>query len=173
MYEFAKTHPEISWVFKPHPNLFQAATSSKIFPSNKAWRDYCQKWDDLPNARFYTGAYYQDIFATSDGIINDSISFTAEYQYVNKPMIFLTRDDKISYNYLIEKILKGCYTVGGKDFDGIAAMIQRVFIEGDDFKAAERKAVFDKYLNYPKDNGMLASEFIYKNIVDELKLPPR
>lgn len=61
----------------------------------------------------------------------------------------------------------------GKDFDGIAAMIQRVFIEGDDYKAAERKVIFDKHLNYFKDNGMLASEFIYKNIVDELKLPPR
>ena len=48
-------------------------------------------------------------------------------------------------------------------------MIQRVIIDGDDYRAAERKEVFDKYLNYPKVNGMLASEFIYKNIADELK----
>ena len=68
-----------------------------------------------------------------------------------------------------EEILKASYTVDGKDLDGIAAMIQRVIIDGDDYKAAERKAVFDKYLNYPKLNGMLASEFIYKNISDELR----
>ena len=49
--------------------------------------------------------------------------------------------------------------------------MQRVFIEGDDYKAAERKAVFDKYLNYPKANGMLASEFIYKSIANDLKKP--
>ena len=48
-------------------------------------------------------------------------------------------------------------------------MIQRVFIEGDDYKAAQRREVFDKHLNYPKANGMSASEFIYKNIADELK----
>ena len=47
--------------------------------------------------------------------------------------------------------------------------IQRVFIEGKDDKAAERRELFDKYLNYPKTNGMLASEFIYKSIADEFK----
>ena len=70
-------------------------------------------------------------------------------------------------------ILQASYLVDGKDLDAIAATIQRVFINGDDYKAAERREVFDKYLNYPKANGMLASEFIYKNICDELKLPPR
>ena len=67
------------------------------------------------------------------------------------------------------KILNASYLVDGKDLDAISAMIQRVFIEGDDYKAADRKEVFDKYLNSPKANGMLASEFIYKSIADEFK----
>ena len=83
-------------------------------------------------------------------------------------MIFLTRE-KTTFNALGEKILAASYLVDGKDLDGIAAMIQRVVIEGDDYKAAERKKVFDKYLNYPKTNGMLASEFIFKNIADAFK----
>ncbi len=174
MYEFAKAHPETSWVVKPHPILFRSAIQEKIFPSNEALRDYFQKWDDLPNAQVYTGTYYQDIFATSDGMIHDSGSFTAEYQYVDKPMIYLTRLGGGVQNELGKEILNASYLVDGQDLDGIAAMIQRVFIEGDDFKAAERKKVFDKYLNYPKLNGMLASEFIYKNISEELKpLTPR
>ncbi|MBR0061021.1 MAG: CDP-glycerol glycerophosphotransferase family protein, partial [Selenomonadaceae bacterium] len=127
-----------------------------------------QAWDDLPNARVYTGAYYQDVFATSDGMIHDSCSFTAEYQYANKPMIYLTRDTQ-KFNKLGEEILKISYLVDGKDFDAIAAMIQRVIIEGDDYRAADRKKVFDKYLNYPKMNGMLASEYIYRSIADALK----
>ena len=53
---------------------------------------YLQAWNDLPNAQVYTGAYYQALFATSDGMIQDSGSFIVEYQYVDKPMIFLTRD---------------------------------------------------------------------------------
>ena len=181
MYEFAKAHPEISWVFKPHPNLLPASARSKVFSSLIACEEYYHKWDELPNAQVYTGAYYQNIFATSDGMIQDCASFIAEYQFVNKPMIYLTRDTqkfnelsnanlKASYtvNELGKEILKASYTVDGKDLDGIAAMIQRVFIEGDDYKAAERKEVFDKYLNYPKDNGMLASEFIYKSISQDL-----
>ena len=170
MYEFAKAHHEISWIVKPHSQLFQ--NWSGFFLSNEALREYFQKWDDLPNAKVYVGTYYQDIFATSDGMIHDSCSFTAEYQYVDKPMIYLTRTGR-TFDELGKAILNASYLVDGKDLDGIAAMIQRVFIEGDDYKAAARKEVFDKYLNYPKDNGMLASEFIYKNIVDELKLPPR
>ena len=145
MYEFAKAHPEISWIVKPHPFLLSRAVSAKIFPTIEACKKYFQKWDDLPNAQVYMGAYYQAIFATSDGMIQDSGSFIAEYQYVDKPMIYLTREDTKGYNELGNKILETAYLVDGKDLDGIAAMMQRVFIEGDDYKAAERKAVFDKY----------------------------
>lgn len=168
MYEFAKAHPEISWVVKPHPNLFLSAIKAGLFPSVKAFEEYLTAWNDLPNAQVYTGAYYQAIFKTSDGMIHDSGSFIAEYQYVNKPMIYLTRDTQ-KFNELGEAVLKVSYLVDGKDLDAIAAMMQRVFIDGDDYRAAERKDVFDKYLNYPKTNGMLASEFIYKSIADELK----
>ena len=168
MYEFAKAHPEISWVVKPHSALAGQAVAEKLFPSIEAFKEYMQKWDDLPNAQVFTGDYYQDIFATSDGMIQDCASFIAEYQYVDKPMIYLTREGEI-FNDLGNEILKASYTVNGKNLDEIAATIQKVFIEGDDYKAQERKEVFDKYLNYPKANGMLASEFIYKSIADKFK----
>ena len=168
LYEFAKSHPEISWIVKPHPGLFFAAVREKVFPSLEAFKEYLQKWDELPNAQVYTGAYYQALFATSDGMIHDSGSFIAEYQFVDKPMIFLTRAGE-KFNELGNAILEASYLVEGKDFEAVAAMIKIVFIEGYDFKAAERKEVFDKYLNYPKYNGMSASEFIHKNIADELK----
>jgi hypothetical protein len=168
MYEFAKAHPEISWVVKPHPALALQAVDAKIFPSNEAFKEYMQKWNELPNAQVYTGAYYQAIFATSDGMIHDSGSFIAEYQFVNKPMIFLTREGEI-FNDLGNAILNVSYLVDGKNLDAIAAMIQKVFIDGNDYRVAERKEVFDKYLNYPKINGMLASEFIYKSIAGELE----
>ena len=166
-YEFAKAHPKTSWIVKPHQALFYSTVKEGVFPSIEAFKAYLQKWDDLPNAQVYTGAYYQDIFATSDGMIHDSGSFIAEYQFVDKPMIFLTRESE--FNELGNAILNVSYLVDGKDFDGIAALMQRVFIEGDDYRADERKAVFDKYLNYPKYNGMLASEFIYKSISLPLK----
>ena len=167
MYEFAKSHPETSWVVKPHPNLLFSAVKAGLFKSMADFEAYLHDWDELPNAQVVTGGYYQDIFATSDGLIQDSGSFIAEYQFVNKPMIFLTRE-KEKFNDLGKTILEASYTVDGKDLEGIAALMEKVFIEGDDYKAAERQAVFNKYLNYPKANGMLASEFIYRSIADEL-----
>ncbi len=168
MYEFAKAHPEISWVVKPHPWLLYKAVRYKVFPTAEAFNEYLQAWNNLPNAQVYTGAYYQHIFATSDGMIHDCGSFKAEYQYVDKPMIYLRRAEQV-FNEQGNKILEASYCVDGQDLDAIAATMQRVFIDGDDYKAAERRAVFDKYLNYPKANGMLASEFIYHSIADELK----
>ena len=168
MYEFAKAHPEISWVVKPHPALFFSSIKEKIFASPARMEEYFRKWNDLPNAQVYTGNYYQSIFATSDGIIHDSGSFIAEYQYVDKPMIFLTREGEV-FNGLGDKILSASYLVDGKNLDAIAAEIQRVFIEGNDDKAAARRKVFDEYLNYPKNLGMSSSEFIYKCITDDLK----
>ena len=168
MYDFAKAHPEVSWIVKPHPLLAFESVNEGLFPSTEAYEEYLQKWNDLPNAQVYDGAYYQGIFATSDGMILDSSSFLAEYQYVNKPVIYLTRDTQKFYK-LGEKILNASYPVDGKDLEAIATMIQRVFIEGDDYKSDERREIFDNYLNYPKANGMLASEFVYKKIADELQ----
>jgi len=168
MYLFARAHPEISWVVKPHPGLLFSAVETGVFPSTAAFEAYLKAWNDLPNAQVYTGAYYQNIFATSDGMIHDSGSFIAEYQYVDKPMIYLTREGS-KFNKLGEKILSTSYRVDGRNLKGIAFLMQKVFIEGNDPLKDARRKVFDQYLNYYERNGMTASEFIYKSIASELK----
>ena len=170
MYEFAKAHPETSWIVKPHPRLMTAAVNGKIFPSVEAYEEYLQAWNDLPNAMVYTGGYYQAIFATSDGMIHDSISFIAEYQYTRKPMIYLLNNDQEEFTELGKKILNVSYLIDGKNLSQIADTIQNIFIEGNDPRRDERQKVFDAELNYLHFNGMTASEFIYKNITEELGL---
>ena len=168
MYEFVKTHPETSWVVKPHPRLMLAAIQFGLFSSVVAYNEYLQKWNDLPNAQVFTGGYYQEIFATSDGLIHDSCSFIAEYQYTNKPMIFLMNNDEEEFTELGKRILDTSYIVDGKNLDDIAFAIQKIFIEDNNPLKVERKKVFDEELNYKKFNGMLASDFIFKNVADEL-----
>jgi len=169
MYEFAKNHPETSWVVKPHPRLMVAAIFEKLFPSVAAYEEYLQKWNDLPNAQVYTGGYYQDIFATSDGLIHDSCSFIAEYQYTHKPMIYLLNHDKEEFIETGKRLLKVSYLVDGRNLEQIADAMQKIFIEGNDPLFNERLKVFDEILNYPKHNGMTASEFIFKNVTKELE----
>ncbi|MBR1647795.1 MAG: hypothetical protein IJ685_13635 [Selenomonadaceae bacterium] len=168
MYEFAKNHPETSWVVKPHPRLLFSAFTSGLFPSVEAFEEYLQAWNDLPNAQVFTGGYYQEIFATSDGMIQDSCSFIAEYQFTHKPMIYLTRKDTTGFTELGEKILNASYCVDGSDLEGIAALMQKIFIEGDDPLKDERQKVFDELLNYRRVNGVSASEYIFHSIADEL-----
>ena len=143
MYEFAKAHPETSWVFKPHPNLLFSAVSSGLFPSIKDFEKYLDAWNRLPNAKVVTGGYYQEIFATSDGMILDSGSFIAEYQFTHKPMIFLTRETQ-RFNDMGNGILNVSYLVDGRDLNGIAALMQKIFIDGDDPKYVERKRFLTK-----------------------------
>ena len=166
MYEYAKSHKEISWVVKPHPNLFFSAVDSGLFKSVKEFNKYLQKWDELPNAKVETGGYYQSIFATSDGMILDSGSFIAEYQYTHKPMIFLTRDTQ-SFNEFGQAILNISYKVAGDNFKGIEKLIEKIFIKGEDELFEVRQNFFEENLNYIKENGMTASEFIFKEISKE------
>lgn len=169
MYEFAREHPEISWVVKPHPMLMKWIVESKLFESKEEYEDYLQAWNDLPNALVYTGAYYQNIFATSDGLIHDCGSFIGEYQYTHKPMIYLLNNAVKNYTELGKKILSVSYVIDGKNLEEIGEAIQKIFIEGNDPLKAERLKVFDEELNYPRFNGMLASDFIFRTITRELR----
>lgn len=168
MYEYAKAHPEISWVVKPHPNLLFSAVTSGVFKSTEDFQKYLQEWDDLPNAKVETGGYYQAIFATSDGMIQDSGSFIVEYQFTHKPMIFLTRKDQ-DMSAFTRAILERNYMVAGDDLEGIAELMEKVFVNGEDELFEVRKKFFDENLNYQKENGMLASEFIFKTISAEFE----
>ena len=169
MYEFAKAHPEISWVVKPHPMLLSSAVGHGVFPSDEAFKKYLQAWNDLPNAQVFTGPYYQGLFATSDGMIMDCGSWIGEYQYTHKPMIFLTRDTQ-RFNDLGNALMKVLYRVDGRNLNGIAALMQKVFVDGNDDMFNARMKFFDEHMNYIKTNGMTAGEFIFKTIAKEFRL---
>ena len=169
MYEFAKAHPETSWVVKPHPMLLASAVGHKVFPSNEAFKKYLQAWDDLPNAKIYSGSYYQGLFATSDGMIMDCGSFISEYQYTHKPIIFLTRDTQ-KFNDLGKELMTVLYRVDGRNLKGISELVQKIFIEGKDEMFDVRRKFFDKHMNYMAANNMTASEFIFKTLSKELRL---
>ena len=169
MYEFAKAHPETSWVVKPHPMLFASAIGHKVFSSEAAFKKYLQAWDDLPNAKVFTGSEYQGLFATSDGMIMDCGSWLGEYQYTHKPMIFLTRETQ-KFNKLGEELMKVLYRVDGKNLKGISELMQKIFIEGNDDMFEARQKFFDKHMNYIETNGTTASEFIFKTLSKELQL---
>lgn len=163
MYEYAKEHKDISWVLKPHPNLMFAAVECGVFPSEKAFKKYIAAWEALPNARVITGAYYHEIFETSDGMILDSGSFIFEYQYTHKPFLFLTRETQ-RFNPFAQKLMETLYKADGRDFTGIDRFVQDVLLGGNDYMYERRLNFFREHLDYKAQNHMTASEYIFKSI---------
>lgn len=164
-FEYAKAHPETSWVVKPHPNLLFSAVKENIFENADAFEQYLKRWNALPNAKVETGAYYYDIFASSDGLIHDCGSFTLEYQYTHKPMLFLRRDTQV-FGQLGLELMKNTYCADGRDFAKISDFIEKVLIAKYDPEAQSRREFFDKHLNYRMSNGLSASEYVF-NAIDQ------
>ena len=168
MYEYAKAHPKTSWVFKPHPNLLFSAVKSGLLSSAGEFESYLRAWNALPNARVVTGSNFGEIFASSDGMIHDGGSFNAEYQYTHKPLLFLTRETQ-KFSTLGEELMRVLYRADGRDHKAIASFIDNVLIKKRDPMAEARKKFFDEHFNYRQDNGMLASECIFKAIDQQLR----
>lgn len=156
---------EVSFVFKPHPNLRLRAVEAKVFESYEAYDAYLEEWNALPNARVVQESDYLNIFDTSDGMILDSVSFLAEYKYVHKPLLFLRRKEQ-AFNSLGQCLLEGDYTANGEDYAEIEKFLQEVIINGNDVLHDKREKIFEGELHYMKRGGCSASEYIYRDIAD-------
>jgi len=163
--EYAETHPDTtSWIYKPHPHLEVELVCHQKYMSKKEYQEYVDRWKSLPNAKVYIEGDYTDIFKTSDCMINDSLSFIAEYMYAHKPMLLLQRQN-IGYNQFGMECVANVYKCDGKDIEGIIRFIENVRLGKDDMRES-REQFFDEKLNYYGRRGQLASEYIGSRISD-------
>lgn len=162
-----KYRNEISFVLKPHPNLRSKAVEEQVFESYEAYDAYIDEWNSLPNARVVQEDSYLEIFETSDGMILDSVSFLAEYMYVNKPLLFLTGKGQ-AFNALGKSLLEGIYTVNGEDFAGMEEFLQDVLLDGNDILKEKRTEIFTAELDYMNLKKCSASESVYNDIISVL-----
>jgi len=104
--EYAKKHPEINWVFKPHPTLKERIISQKIM-SNEQVENYWKEWDRISFK--YESGDYLDIFAQSKAMITDCGSFLTEYFVTEKPVIHLISEKSYGYNPSAEAVVENYY----------------------------------------------------------------
>lgn len=166
-FEYAKEHPEISWIVRPHPRMEWGAVYFGIFKSADEYRAYLDRWDGLSNARVLERGEYFDIFSTSDAMILDSVSFIAEYQFVGKPLLRLMPEVGRSMNILGERLDETLYHCRGNDFSAIEAFLDHT-AKGEDPMKERRSAFFLQYLNHKAITGMYAAEYIYRSIVKDI-----
>ncbi|MCM1089549.1 MAG: CDP-glycerol glycerophosphotransferase family protein [Muribaculum sp.] len=168
IYLAQKYQDQIAFVFKPHPNLRLRAVEAGIFKNSAEYDAYIEKWNSLPNARVVSEGSYLELFATSDAMIMDSISFIAEYMYADRPLLYLTRPEQV-FTELGEKCMSAYSKAEGSDYMAIEQFLIDTVLNGNDSLKDRRREVFADVLDYVGDNGCAASEYIYKDIISLLE----
>lgn len=157
-----KYQDEIQIAFKPHPVLKFKLIN--LWGQEKT-EDYYNRWANLANGQIEQGDYI-DLFKTSDAMIHDCASFTVEYLYAQKPVLFQIRDEKVKdeFNTFGQMCLEQHYLA--YSIEETEQFIREVVIEGKDPKKESREQFYKQYL-YPKD-GVMPSQKIYDILVKTL-----
>ena len=148
--KLAKKHAQqVIFAFKPHPNLKRV-----LFHEWGADRteQYYSFWENNENTLLATGTY-ASLFAGSDAMIHDSGSFTVDYLYTQKPVMYLIRNEKTRrawYNEFGLQAFDAHYHAHTKE-DIEAFVLQVIENKSDDLKSS-RKIFFDSYLYKDEDN---------------------
>lgn len=150
-----KYQEQIQIAFKPHPVLKFKLIN--IWGLEKT-EEYYNRWANLSNGQIEQGDYI-DLFKTSDAMIHDCASFTVEFLYAQKPVLFQIRDEKVKeeFNSFGQMCLEQHYLA--YSIEETEKFIREVVIAGMDPKKEAREQFYKDYL-YPKD-GIMPSEKIF------------
>ena len=160
-----KYRDKVLFAFKPHPQLRPTLYRHKDWGKERT-DDYYRKWADGDNSSFVSGEYI-DLFKSSDGMIHDSHSFTVEYLYVDKPVMFMTNYDRESQCNVVGKKAFAAHYHGTSRAD-IQAFIENVVIGGKDTMAEKRHLFYNDILVPP--NGKSVAENIIQEITTALNI---
>jgi CDP-glycerol glycerophosphotransferase (TagB/SpsB family) len=74
--EYAKSHTETKWIFKPHPLLKKALVDTNTMTLEEV-ENYYSEWEKIGIK--YEGGEYLEFFAKSKMMVTDCSSFLGEY----------------------------------------------------------------------------------------------
>lgn len=164
MVELAKKYKDsVQFAFKPHPVLKFKLIN--IWGKEKTEK-YYKQWIEMENTQLEEGDY-MDLFITSDAMIHDSGSFTVEYLYSQKPVLFMVRDEHVKDQW--NPFGQECFDLHyhSKNMEQVEQFLVDVVINDEDPLKAKRELFFKEYL-YPKD-GVLPSLKVVNYIKKQLK----
>lgn len=153
-----KYKDKVQFAFKPHQLL--------KFKLQQEWGQektdaYYNKWASMENTQLEETSYI-DLFLTSDAMIHDCGSFTTEYLFTHKPVMYLTHDKHFKERFSPFGLEAFECHYKGDSVSEIENFIKNVVLDGDDPKKTQRDAFFTQYLQ-PID-GNLPSQMILKII---------
>lgn len=147
MLAYAKKHPELQWIFKPHPTL-KRQLLNRCMLSIEEIQDYWREWESV--GKVVEGTEYQTLFNNSKCLITDCGSFLVEYFPTARPLIKLTSNISKQPCDALKKILKHYYNVDNQR--ELAETLDAVLIEKKDPKRYERTQASQEFL---RSNGIM------------------
>lgn len=161
MIDVAKKYADkVQFAFKPHQLL--------KFKLIEVWGEertnaYYKQWETMSNCQLEEGDYV-DLFIGSDAMMHDSCSFTTEYLYQRKPVMYLLKNNPQEvFNDFGIKSFEQHYH--GRTCEEIEHFIEDVVLNGNDPKLESRENFFQEYLG--PYNGALPSENII-NVIESM-----
>lgn len=154
-----KYKDKVHWAFKPHPLLKYKL--ELIWGSEKT-EDYYSYWRNSNHTQLEEGDYI-DLFKQSDAMIHDCDTFTIEYLYMNKPVMFVDKKDcmKENLNSFAKNALDVHYR--GNDISDIEEFINNIIISNDILKT-KRNEFFIAQIDIPLAKN--ASKNIMEKIIN-------
>ena len=160
-----KYSQSVQFAFKPHQLL--------RFKLSKLWgelrtAEYYDTWNRLPNGQLEESEYI-DLFLTSDALIHDSGSFTTEYLFMRKPVMYLLPGQQAAERFNTFGLQAfHCHYHGQSEAD-IDRFVSNTVLGGDDPLAGIRNAFYGKYL--APNGGSLPSRNIIQIIERKIHTP--
>lgn len=155
---------KVHFIFKPHPIL-----KAKLY-HHADWGisrtdDYYKFWQGQINTSLNEGEYI-DLFLSSDGLINDSGSYLAEYLFTNKPSLFMVRNNQVQnqFNQFGERCLDFVYKSFSKK--DVINFIEHTVLDENDWMFEKRNS-FVREIMWPP-NKLTASENIFNYLKKEI-----
>lgn len=134
---WAETRPDIDFVLKPHPALFKAAVRNGAMRQD-TMTAFLEAWQALPNCTIELGSYAH-LFAASDMMVTDGLSFLTEYPVFEKPLVFFDSGRHVRMNALGDMALACAHPV--TTFAAMRGAIEHYAAGGEWALEQERKAL--------------------------------
>ncbi|MBP5548456.1 MAG: CDP-glycerol glycerophosphotransferase family protein [Bacteroidales bacterium] len=163
MVELAKKYKEsIQFAFKPHQLL--------KFKLVQLWGEektdfYYRQWSEMENTQLEESSYV-DLFLTSDAMIHDSGSFTLEYLFTQKPVMYLAKSEAFKDRFSEEGAKAFMCHYLGRSVQEIDGFLENVVLEGKDDKEKDRKLFYNTVLR--PDDSVLPSEKVLQILHDKI-----
>lgn len=148
--------------FKPHQLLKFKLLSLWGREKTEA---YYHQWGKGENTQLEEAGYV-DLFLTSDGMIHDCGSFTTEYLFTQKPVMYLQRPEESAPSFNDFGRMSFAQHYIGRSVKDIENFIDDVVLNGNDPMKESRQQFYEEYL-YPKD-GLMPSEKIIRLIEEKI-----